>query len=181
MAAVLPGLPFVFGILPFIVFCHFNVRIRSADQRNGGRGPLIHMAAAAGEVKHFVLGHLAKRNPLASFIFQLELNLVNEVIRVITILAMRAACVLVELSPIDIWLNTDNNRPETVLLQDRRSRKAAGQLAVTPALVGRCADAGDQIVWNCDARQIRCQIKWWRGFLRQNRRWEQTYNHNKAE
>ena len=87
MAAVLPIRPIVYGILPGTVFCYFNVRIRPADQRNGGRGGLSRM------------------------------------------------------------------------------------------LVG----AGDQIVWNFDARQSRCQIKCWRGFLRQCRRWEQTYNHDKAE
>ena len=94
---------------------------------------------------------------------------------------MRAACVLVELSLIDIWLNTDNNGPDAPFLRNLSSGKTVRQLTILLALVGRCADAGDQIVWNCDVFQIRCQIKYWRGFLRQCRRWEQTYNHDKAE
>ena len=85
MAAVLPGLPTVYGILPLVILRHFNIRMRSGNQFDDRNVPLIHMAAAAGEVKHFVLRHIAKRHPLASFIFQLELNLVNEVIRVIAI------------------------------------------------------------------------------------------------
>ena len=96
MAAALPGLPIVFGILPGTVFCYFNVLIRPADQRNGGRGPPIHMAAAAGEVKHFVLGHLAKKHPFASFIFQLKLNRRNKVI-IRRVLCMCATHVLIEL------------------------------------------------------------------------------------
>ena len=139
------------------------------------------MAAAAGEVKHFVFGHLTEKLPFASFIFQRELNRRNKLTRMRRVLCMCAACVLVELSPIDIWLNTDNNRPDTILLLGHSIGKAVWQFAVTLAFAGLCADAGDQIVWNCDVLQILCQIKCWRGFLRQNRRWEQTYNHNKAE
>lgn len=55
------------------------------------------MAAAAGEVKHFVFGHLTEKLPFASFIFQLELNLVNDLGRVFWIWAMFAIHVLIEL------------------------------------------------------------------------------------
>ena len=177
MAAALPGRPIVYGILPFVILRHFNIRMRSGNQFDDRNVPLIHMAAAAGEVKHFVLGHLAKKHPFASFIFQLKLNRGIEVGRVIHIWVMFAIHVLAKVIFIDVALDIDNNRPETVLLQDRRSRKAAGQLAVTPAFVGLCADAGDQIIWNCDVCQIRCQIKCWRSFLRQCRRWEQRQHH----
>ena len=177
MAAALPGRPIVYGILPGTVFCYFNVRIRPADQRNGGCGRLSRMLVGAGEVKRFVLGHLTEKLPFIFFVFQLELNLVNEVGRVFWILFMFATHVLVKFSFIDGIHDIDNNRPETVLLRDHRSRKAAGQLTVTPAFVGLCAGASDQIVWNCDARQIRCQIKCWRGFLCQCRRWEQRQHH----
>ena len=94
---------------------------------------------------------------------------------------MRAARVLVKLSFIDGFFDRNNNRPDITLFLDLSSRKAAGQLAVLFTLVGLCTDAGDQIVWNCDVCQIRCQIKCWRSFLRQCRRWEQSYEHDKAE
>ena len=176
-AASLPAIPIVYGILPGIVFCYFNVRTRLGNHLDDRDVPLIHMAAAAGEVTRLVLGHLTEKLPFIFFVFQLELNRGSEVSKVILIWAMRAACVLVELSHIDIWLDRDKNSPGTVLHQGLRSRKAAGQLAVLFTLVGLCADTGDQIVWNCDARQIRCQIKCWRGFLCQCRRWEQRQHH----
>ena len=135
------------------------------------------MAAAAGEVKRFVLGHLTFKHPLVFFVFQLELNRGSEVIRVIPIWAMRAACVLVELSHIDIWLDRDKNGPDVPFLRNLSSGKTVRQLTILLGFVGRCADAGDQIVWNCDVCQIRCQIKCWRGFLRQCRRWEQRQHH----
>ena len=92
---------------------------------------------------------------------------------------MRAACVLVELSHIDIWLDIDNNRPDTTLLLDHSIGKAVWQFAVTLAFVGLFADAGDQIVWNCDARQILCQVKG-RRLIRQCSCWEHPCNHDKA-
>ena len=159
-----------------------NVESRKIILCNGGRGGLSRMLAGTGKVKRFILRHLAVKHPFIFFVFQLELNRVNEVGRVFWICFMFATRVFAKLSDIDGFLDRDNNRPDTILLLNLlRSRKAAGQLAVLFALVGRCADAGDQIVWNFDARQSRCQIKCWRGFLRQCRRWEQTYNHDKAE
>ena len=90
---------------------------------------------------------------------------------------MRAACVLVELSHIDIWLDRDKNGPDVPFLRNLSSGKTVRQLTILLGFVGRCADAGDQIVWNFDVCQIRCQIKCWRGFLRQCRRWEQRQHH----
>ena len=177
MAAALPGRPIVYGILPGIVFCYFNVRTRPGNHLDDRNVPLIHMAAAAGEVKRFVLGHLTFKHPLVFFVFQLELNRGSEVIRVIPIWAMRAACVLVELSHIDIWLDRDKNSPDVPFLRNLSSGKTVRQLPILLGFVGLCADAGDQIVWNCDVCQIRCQIKCWRGFLRQCRRWEQRQHH----
>ena len=154
-----------------------NVRTRPGNHLDDRNVPLIHMAAAAGEVKRFVLGHLTFKHPLVFFVFQLELNRGSEVIRVIPIWAMRAACVLVELSHIDIWLDRDKNSPDVPFLRNLSSGKTVRQLPILLGFVGLCADAGDQIVWNCDVCQIRCQIKCWRGFLRQCRRWEQRQHH----
>ena len=94
---------------------------------------------------------------------------------------MFATRVFAKLRDIDGFIDRDNNRPDITLLLDHRIGKAAGQFAVTLAFFGRCADAGDQIVWNFDVFQSCCQIKCWLAFLRQCRRWEQTYNHDKAE
>ena len=181
LAAFLPVIPIVYGILPFVILRHFNIRMRSGNQFDDRNVPLIHMAAAAGEVKRFVLGHLTEKLPFVICVFQLELNRVNEVGRVSWICFMFATRVFAKLRDIDGFIDRDNNRPDTILHQGLISRKAAGQLAVLFALVGRCADAGDQIVWNFDVFQSCCQIKCWRAFLRQCRRWEQTYNHDKAE
>ena len=177
MAAALPGRPIVYGILPFVILRHFNIRMRSGNQFDDRNVPLIHMAAAAGEVKHFVLGHLAKKHPFASFIFQLKLNRGSEVGQIIPICGMCATHVLVKFSFIDGILDIDNNSPDVPFLRNLSSGKTVRQLPILLGFVGLCADAGDQIVWNCDVRQTRCQIKCWRSFLRQCRRWEQRQHH----
>ena len=177
MAAALPGRPIVYGILPFVILRHFNIRMRSGNQFDDRNVPLIHMAAAAGEVKHFVLGHLAKKHPFASFIFQLKLNRGSEVGQIIPICGMWATHVLVKFSFIDGILDIDNNSPDVPFLRNLSSGKTVRQLPILLGFVGLCADAGDQIVWNCDVCQIRCQIKCWRSFLRQCRRWEQRQHH----
>ena len=71
---------------------------------------------------------------------------------------MRAACVLVELSHIDIWLDRDKNSPDVPFLRNLSSGKTVRQLPILLGFVGRCAGASDQIIWNCDVCQIRCQI-----------------------
>ena len=94
---------------------------------------------------------------------------------------MRAARVLVKLSFIDGFLDRNNNRPDFPFLHNFRSGKAVWQLAVLLGFVGLCADAGDKIGGNCNARQILCQVKGRCSFLRQCHCWEQSYEHDKAE
>ena len=61
---------------------HLDYIDRSEIQLEDRRGGLSRMLVGAGEVKHFVLGHLTEKHPFASFIFQRELNLVNDLGRV---------------------------------------------------------------------------------------------------
>ena len=71
--------------------------MRSGNQFDDRNVPLIHMAAAAGEVKLFASGHLAVKHPFVLFVFQLELNRRIEVGRIIPIWVMFATHVLIEL------------------------------------------------------------------------------------
>ena len=71
--------------------------MRSGNQFDDRNVPLIHMAAAAGEVKRFVLGHLTEKLPFAIYVFQLELNRRNKLIHMRRVLCMCAAHVLIEL------------------------------------------------------------------------------------
>ena len=114
------------------------------------------MLAGAGKVQGFILGHLTFKHPLVFFVFQLELNRGSEVIRVVPIWAMRAACVLVELSHIDIWLDRDKNSPDVPFLRNLSSGKTVRQLPILLGFVGLCAGASDKIGGNCNARQILC-------------------------
>jgi hypothetical protein len=69
---------------------------------------------------------------------------------------MRAACVLIELILIDSWLDRDKNSPDVPFLRNLRSGKTVRQLTILLGFVGLCADAGDKIGGNCNARQILC-------------------------
>ena len=69
---------------------------------------------------------------------------------------MRAARVLVKLSFIDGFFDRNNNRPDVPFLRNLRSGKTVRQLTILLGFVGLCADAGDKIGGNCNARQILC-------------------------
>ena len=179
---IVEGLPLfiVYAILIGVAKgLHLDYIDRSEIQLEDRRGGLSRMLVGTGKVKRFILRHLAVKHPFIFFVFQLKLNLANEVGRVFWIWFMFATRVFAKLSDIDGVLDRDNNRPDITLLLDLRSRKAVGQLAVTLAFVGLFADAGDQIVWNCDARQILCQVKG-RRLIRQCSCWEHPCNHDKA-
>ena len=72
---------------------------------------------------------------------------------------MCAARVLVKPSHINGILDRNNNRPEFPFLCNFRSGKAVWQFAVLLALVGLCADAGDQILGDRNVLQICFQVK----------------------